>query len=263
MVWLPSRNVEAGNNVPSATSTMSDADKPKIEGLAGLLALWNSYREVCRVKGFDVAQSYTDWAAEQKQRLASPGAREDFAELCDAGCLQLTLAAIVVLLRYSPLLEGFWTEMVGRPDNREKATRTLQDAAQTLEGLFSSVIALEHKGQSAEFTKIGRLPVSQVTSELRFYIEFINFAATLRVEKEIRSPIELSKYLLTSYIRKMTGRFRDRNASVLIQELIGPTSYDEVAQRMWRARNYQRIDNNCSWMTRFLVEMSVVVAQTP
>jgi|SRR5580700_2122486 hypothetical protein len=74
---------------------------------------------------------------------------------------------------------------------------------------------------------------------------------------------ELSKYLLTSYIRKMTGRFHDRSASVLIQELVGPTNYDEVAQRMWRARNYKRIDKHCSWMTRFLVATSVVVAQTP
>jgi hypothetical protein len=242
---------------------MSDADKPKIEELGELVALWNSYREGRRVKGFDVAQSYAAWAAEQKQRLASPGAREDFTELCDAGCFQLALAAIVTLLRYSPTLEGFWTEMVGRLDNREKATRTLQDAAQTLEGLFSSVIALEHEGKGAEFTKLGRLPVSQVTSELRFYIKFVNFAATLRAEKEVRSPIELSKYLLTSYIRKMTGRFHDRNASVLIQELFGPTNYDEVAQRMWRARNYKRIDKHSSWITRFLVAMSVVVAQTP
>jgi hypothetical protein len=38
MISLPSRNVGASNNVPSATCTMSDADKPKIEELADLVA---------------------------------------------------------------------------------------------------------------------------------------------------------------------------------------------------------------------------------
>jgi hypothetical protein len=135
---------------------MSDADKPKIEGIADEVALWNFYRETHRVKGFDIAQFYADLAAEQKRRLTSPGAREDFAELRESGCLQLALAALVALLRYSPLLERFWTEIVGRPDNREKATRILQAAAQTLQNLFSSFIALENEGKSAEFTKIGR-----------------------------------------------------------------------------------------------------------
>jgi hypothetical protein len=46
-----------------------------------------------------------------------------------------------MLLRYAPRLEAFWTEMVGRPDNREKATRTLESAARTLENLFGAVIA--------------------------------------------------------------------------------------------------------------------------
>lgn len=241
---------------------MSDADKPKIEELADEVALWNFYREAHRVKGFDIAQFYVDLAAEQKQRLTSPGAREDFTELCESGCLQLALAVIVALLRYSPLLERFWTEMVGWPDNREKATRILQNAAQTLENLFSSFIALENEGKSAEFTKIGRLPVSQLISELRFYTRFINFADSISADTETRSPVELSKYLLTSYVRRMTGWFHDRNVSGLIAEVTGSTDYNEVAQRMWRARNYNRTDKHYSWMTRFLVAMSVVIAQS-
>jgi hypothetical protein len=61
----------------------------------------------------------------------------------------------------------------------------------------------------------------------------------------------------------MTGRFHDRNVSGLIAEVTGSTDYIEVAQRMWRGRNYKRIDKHFSWMTRFLVAMSVVIAQTP
>src|SRR5260370_31736091 len=105
---------------------MSNTGKAKIEELAGELILWNAYRDVHRAKGTDIAQVFTRLAADQKQRLRSPGAREDFAELCKDGCFPIALASIVALLRYSTLLERFWAEMVGRRDSREKATRTLE-----------------------------------------------------------------------------------------------------------------------------------------
>jgi hypothetical protein len=153
--------------------------------------------------------------------------------------------------------------MVGHPENREKATRALENTAQTLEKLFNSVIATENERKNVEFAKIGRLPVSQVVSELRIYIRFINFASSMSADTETRSPVELSKYLLSSYVRVMTGRFHDRSVSGLVGKASASPEYNEVAHRMWRTRNYERIDKHFSWITRFLVAMSVVIAQTP
>ena len=241
---------------------MSDTDKPKIEELAEEVALWNTYREVHRANGTDIAQVFTKLAAAQKQRLRSPGAREDFVELCKDGCFPIALASIVALLRCSPLLERFWAEMVGRPDSREKATRTFEHAAQLLENLFGNGMALESEGKGPELAKIGRLPISAVVSELRFYIRFINLAESLSGDTETRSFAELSKYLLTSYVRRMTSRFHDRSVSSLLGEVLGLDEYNEVAHRMWRGRNYARIEKHYSWMARFLVAMSVVIAHT-
>jgi hypothetical protein len=247
----------------SASSTMNDTDKPKIEELAQEVAFWNRYREARRIEGIDIAQLYADLAAAQKQALTSLGAREDFTELCNNGCFQITLAAVVVLLRYSPQLENYWLELVGRPDNREKSARNLELAVHTLEDLFGSIVSAEIEGKNAELVQIGRLPVSRVISELRLHIRFINFAGTLQQDKEIRSPVELTKYLLTSYVRRMTGRPHHRNVSSLIQEVLGLANYDDVAHRMWCNRNDKRIHNHFSWMTRILVVASVVVAETP
>jgi len=204
-----------------------------------------------------------DLAEEEKQKLGSPGAREDFIELCGAGCFQPVLGGIVMLLRYAPRLEEFWTEMVGRPDNREKTTRTLESAAQNLENLFSGVIASEIEGKSVELERIGRLPISRVVNELRFYTHLVKFAGSISAETETRSPSELAKYLASSYVMSMTGRFHDRSVSGLVGEVSGPPEYNEVAHRMWRTRNYERIDKHFSWMNRFLVAASVVIAQTP
>jgi hypothetical protein len=224
---------------------MNDADKPKIEELAQEVALWNSYREARRIEGIDITEFYADLASAQKQALTSPGAREDFTELCNNGCFQITLAALVVLLRYSPQLENCWTELVGRPDNREKSARNLEQAVETLENLFGNVIASEKQRKYGELVKIGRLPVSRVISELRLHIRFINFAGTLQEDNEIRSPVELTKYLLTSYGRRMTGRLHHRNVSSLIQEVLGLANYDDVAHRMWCNRNYKRTKRIC------------------
>ena len=73
---------------------MTDTDKPKIEDLPEEVAFWKSYRETCRAKKIDAVKGFMDLAEEQKQELTSPGAREDFIELCEAGCLQLVLAGI-------------------------------------------------------------------------------------------------------------------------------------------------------------------------
>jgi hypothetical protein len=242
---------------------VTDTDKPKIEELPDEVAQWKAYRDARLAKGIDISKFYRDLAEEQKQSLTSPGAREDFTELCEAGCFQLVLAAIVALLRYSPQLEGFWTEMVGHPENREKDMRALENTAQTLENIFSGVIATENEGKNVEFAKIGQLPVSRVVSELRLYIRFINFASSISADTETQSPMELSKYLLCSYVRVMTGRFHDRSVSGLVGEASVSPEYNEVAHRMWRTRNYERIDKHFSWMRRFLVAMSVVIAQTP
>jgi len=139
---------------------MSDTDKPKIEELAGEMALWNSYREARRAKGIDVAQLFADLSAEQMQALTSPGARADFAELCTDGCFPIALAALVVLLRNSPQLESYWAELAGRPENREKSAQNLEQAVKTLENLFGNVVASEKAGKNEELVKIGRLPVS-------------------------------------------------------------------------------------------------------
>ena len=85
---------------------MTDSDKPRIEDLPEEVAFWKWCREICRSKKIDTIKLYMDLAEEEKQKLASPGAKENFIELCEAGCFQPILAGIVMLVRYAPLLEA-------------------------------------------------------------------------------------------------------------------------------------------------------------
>jgi len=238
---------------------MTKADKLKIEELQDERILWNTFREIHLEKGINVDQEFAAWAAAQAKRLTSPGAGEDFTELCRGRCTPQVLAAIVALLRNSPRLGEFWEAAIGSPPKRQKATRTLERAAATLEEIFDGFIAIGDQ-EAPTFTKMGRIPLSRVVSELRFYTRLLNLAELLRKETASHSLGEVSKYLLTSYVRRMTGSFRDRNVSGLVGEVVGSVDYNEVAHRMWRSRNYERLEKHYSWMTDLLIAASVVIA---
>lgn len=241
---------------------MSRADIPRIEELSAELSFWNTYCESRRAKGYDPDLILKEWSAEQQKSLTSPGPREEFVELCQDGCVPQALALLVAVLRYSPTLETFWVEMVGNPDRRGRTARTLEKAAQTLESLFGGFVASESRGDREALAKIGHLPISSVVSELRFYIQVINLARFLSKDTGTRSPAELSKYLLSSYVKRMTGHFHDRSVSGLIGAIVGQQEYNDVAQRMWRSRNYRRFEKHFSWMTNILIAMSVVIAHS-
>ena len=113
-----------------------------------------------------------------------------------------------------------------------------------------------------ELRKIGRVPIPRLLSELRFHITLINFAQSLKADTETHSPEELAKYLFSSYVRRMTGDFHDRCVSGLIGEAVGSDGYSEVAHRMWRSRNYERLESHYAWMVTILVAASVVMNHT-
>jgi hypothetical protein len=236
--------------------------KPKLVEREVERSFWQVHRRIWKARGVDLDQAFASWAEEQGKKLERSGARADFDEFCNDGCTPQILAALMALFRYSPNLEKFWVEMVGHPDRREKAEKALEKAAATLESFFGSFIASEDEQQRAELMEIGRLPISSVVSEIRFYIQFINSIERLAVDTEANSLAEVCKYLITSYVKRSTDSFRDRNVSVLIGYLSGSPDFEEVAQRMWSNRNYKRLNKHFSWTTDFLDAMSVVIGHS-
>jgi hypothetical protein len=239
---------------------MNEPEIPKVEEVAEELEVWNTYRDIYRHKGIDIAAVYQSFTDSVQKELTSPGAKTDFSELCGAGCLPLGVAGLAVLLKYSSFLESFWIELVGQPRNRKKATLSLEKAVLTLETLYGGVIGDANCDQ--KLVDIGRIPVTRMIDELRMHIRLINLASSLGLDTQTRSPTELFKYLLTSYVKRMTGRFHDRSVSGLIGDVVGSVDYDEVAHRMWRSRNYTRLDGHFAWMVKFLVAMSVAMVHT-
>jgi len=258
--YVPFEAYNSFRTGPGPNRDMGDTDRSELGKFEAGQALWDAHRKILLKRGVDLDKAFAEWAERQGQKLASPGARTDFAELCRHGCTPQVLAAIIALFRFAPRVERLWAEMIGHPRKRQKVTRALEKAASMLEEVFGEFIAAEDESQRETFADLGRIPLSRLVSEVRFYIRFLNLAEGLAEDTETRSIREVTNYLLASYVKRATGRFRDRNVSALLGELAGSVDYNEVAQRMWRTRNYQRLEKHFSKLTDFLFTMGVVIA---
>jgi hypothetical protein len=238
---------------------MAKNNVPQTDPYENEQALWNLYRQTRQSAGIDIDKFYADCAEHVKRDLTSPGAREDFTELCKDGCFAQAIVAIITLIQYCPRLENFWKMIVGPPENRQRVIRTLENAATSLEGLFAIPISLENEKSPEEYARIGRIPPSRMIAELRLYSRAIGIAEKFAVETDTHSLAEFSKYILSSYVNRMTGSFHDRNVSGLIGETTDSPDYNEVAHRMWRHRNYERLDKVFSGVSGLVVAISIVM----
>ena len=240
---------------------MSDIEQPKPDANSRAQDLWNTYRQMMEREGISPEAVWWKFIVEQIQWLSTSAVRKDFEELCEAGCDPLVLASIIGLIRLSPRTENWWKLFVGDADKRRKTTIALERAATALEDVFRDVIAGEDENRRQYFAKVGFLPPSRLVSQTRFYASMLNVFEVWAEKDEVHSLEEFTKYLLVGYVNRATGRFCDRTVSALIGEIIGLPDYDEVAWRMWRSRNYRRLDDHLSWIPDLLLDMGNDIAR--
>jgi hypothetical protein len=206
--------------------------------------LWNAYCEIWNERDVDLRQVLKQWAIQQENELPSPGARADFRELCENGCVVEILAILLVALRWSPKFEDFWSKLYGSSNERRRVRKSLEKTAKAMEGLFALAICAEDEKATSKLSKIGRIGPGRLVSEMRFYARLLNLVDSIPRKTQTRSLADFCKFALTEYAKQTTGRFRDRNVSGLVAEAIGPEDYNEVAHRMWRSRNFERMSSH-------------------
>jgi len=221
---------------------------------------WVLYRDVMAEKGVDISRFYADAAESVKQDFSTPGAKADFVELCISGCSPEILAFLVWLLRHSPQVSNWWQSTLGDRRKRQKTKVTLENAASTIENVFAPMLKADEKIREKLAHSRFLMP-KELIAQLRLYARFITFGELLAADPGIHSLTEFVRYLLVGYVKRATGRFCDRNVSGLIGELGEYAEYDEVAQRMWRHRNYERLDEHLSSLADGLNAMGIVMAE--
>jgi hypothetical protein len=160
---------------------------------------------------------------------------------------------LLTAMPYIPQIEVFWSRIFLMPYRREKTTKALQKAASALEETFKEMVVLDGEVPAETWTSIGRLSPSHLIRELRVYSDVLNFGDKIAGDMEVRSIEELAKFLMTSYVKRTTGSFNDKRVSSLIEETSGLSGYNETAHRMWRSRNYPRLEKHCLWLTEVML----------
>jgi hypothetical protein len=258
----PSARVNGGPPALEVPSAPSDLEKVRPGDYEAEQKVWDAFAEILRAKGLDPGKASAKWAEGQAKKLTTMEARNAFERLCAQGCVPQVLATILVLIRYAPGIETYWTQIMGHAQDRQKASRSLEKTARTLEGLLAEIVNMENEQARKIFSKIGHIPPSQLISELRFYAQYLNVFELLTRESRTRSLHEVCRYVLASYVKGATGRYRDSETSALVAELCGPLDYNDVAQRMWRLRNYKRLDRIFSIISDFSLAAGVVIVRS-
>ena len=240
---------------------MADIKRVHANVYASEQQLWHRCAARLSAHGLDLRQLSAQWAERQKLKLTTFEARDGFDRLCQHGCVPQVLAAIVALVRHGPDIKTAWTHFMGDAETRRKTIRSLEKTAQVLEGIWGGFIETEDESELLRkpFELLDHLSPSQLVSELRFHVQFLNFAELIAKGSETRSLGELFRYLLTSYVKQATGKFHDSETSGLLADIVGPLDYNEVAQRMWRLRNYKRLDTHHSDLTEKALGMAAVI----
>jgi len=94
---------------------------------------------------------------------------------------------------------------------------------------------------------------------LRFYASSLRKFDRISNDTGISSSDMLAKYAISAYVHRASGGFHDAEVSTLIGAVLRSV-YDETAHRMWRSRNYERIDVGFSFLPNLLVGIGVVTS---
>ena len=175
---------------------LDSGDKSNANKLKACERFWEVLRNIMKKKRIDLNQISEQWASRESDKLSSPGARDDFLKLCRRGCTPQILATILFLFRFRPRFDHFWKLAIGDQAKRRVTIRTLRKAIRSIEETFPFVIKNEDDEDRELFRDIGRIPLSELISELKLYIDLLNFASIFTDETGARSIADVTKYLL-------------------------------------------------------------------
>ena len=176
-------------------------------------------------------------------------ARFCFECLCRSGADRRGLAAAVWIALHANKVKEQFIRRIGTKQRRVGVVSQLRSTASLMESLAVSVgltgeaeTAFTHSPQGNSTAFQFPFGVSRTLETYAFLVECIPKIGTF---VGVRSPRDVERYIVAAYVKKATGSWHDCETSVLLSsiESRGPDRlYDESTHRMWRTRNFERID---------------------
>jgi hypothetical protein len=178
----------------------------------------------------------------------------------NAGSSSLSLAIGISVIERSQHVAEIWRTTIGTARRRDQVVRALTKAADALEEVHESFITALLQDLKASLDKdlrsmLSRDPASPdtpagfsewpssapaphpatVVKALRLYARFLRMFDDISDETQAHSSESFPKYLISAYVKRVTGSFHDREVSMLIGIVGGNRGFDRLTAVQKRA----------------------------
>lgn len=250
--------------------------------LAAMQNLWDLYRSISAKRGLNVSERSARCAERRRRSLQKYVGRASFDKLRRAGCSALPLAITIAIMKPSRSFENKWQTITGSTRQRKQKIQAIEKAANVLEDLLGSLVDVMIEDRRGTIDIVSRKKLRNelispnddvldtvkqpfmsdpaiIVRALRTYASILQMFESPRNSATLASSDMFAKYLFSAYVYRATGRFHDEEVSTLIGEVLG-IPYEVTAHRMWRMRNYKRIDKNLSELAEMLFAFGIISA---
>jgi len=181
--------------------------------------------------------SLTGWAAWRLQRLAEFHLGPGIKKLASAGIRRETIAFGMYFVTISAPLDLLLKDLFGGRRTRMRDAMALERAAGILRRMSDALPNLPEMMKS--------LPSFALTARaLEAYCVMLVWGEAASTITGVGSCQEMAKYSLASVVKRVSGKFHDREVSAMTGAALGNYDYDETAHRVWRIRTYDRLERS-------------------
>jgi hypothetical protein len=261
-----------------------DRPKPRIKSLDDLQQVWKGLSSIYANKGVDLPQVARDLVKERKKSLDRWASIDSFNALSEEGCNEYSLVLCLKLTQSARSHKHKFQRALGSGRERDQAARSFEKAAGALERFITSLDAavwddlasapsavlktahnlakqINPRDEEAQWPSYLAAPhPNTIIRGLRFYSRLFRDLPHLW-DPGMPYSESLGKYLLSAYVKRITGKFHDKEVSALVGNATSTDGYDETAHRMWRSRNYSRIQKQCSSLVDLIVDVGPVIGK--
>jgi hypothetical protein len=181
--------------------------------------------------------SLAEWTTWRFQRLADFRLGPGLKKLASAGIRRETIAFGMYFVTISPGLDVCLKDLLGERRTRMRDAMALERAAGILRRMSDALPNLPEM--------LKALPSFALTARaLETYSLMLVWGVAISAITGAGSCQEMAKYSLAGVVKRVTGKFHDREVSAMTGAALRDFEYDETAHRVWRIRNYDRLERS-------------------
>ncbi len=244
------------NEIPPTEQIFAFVDPEKIRAKLNNLSVAQIEELLVSALGKGPHAALAEWAEYRLKLLDDYNITEDFKRVEDLRIRKETLAILLMAINLSPGLDYGFGKLFGDKRTRQKHAAALLAPIPTL------TILLDSMGNLAkDFKQTSLASPARAISDLKFLSSFFVMGDKIYEFLGVNSLLELSKFGLASLVHASGGNYLDREVSALTGAALQKPDYDETGHRVWRIRNFPRLQRSVPFLTKVCIAFNNVLSK--